>query len=93
MTQPAEYSREWFLQRASESAAKMAELAGAFEAPIATGELFDPSVGNGLWTPIPVEPSDARSFANATAEPANEIEPMSAERTIEIVSSQTGSTA
>ena len=33
------------------------------------------------------------SFANATTEPANEIEPMSAERTIEIVSSQTGSAA
>ena len=30
------------------------------------------------------------SFANATTEPANEIEPMSAERTIETVSSQTG---
>lgn len=39
---------------------------GAFEAPLATGELFDPSVGNGLWTPVPVEPTDARSFANAT---------------------------
>lgn len=38
--------------------------AGAFDAPVATAELFDPSTGNGLWTPISVEPTDARSFAN-----------------------------
>lgn len=38
--------------------------AGSYEAPVATAELFDPTVGNGLWTPLPVEPTDARSFAN-----------------------------